>query len=156
MTDFPITIVDERLHRKALFHIFSQNEIYSNTYKTYRIMVDFVEFLNSSHPDIDRLHHGYSHTTTQQEHKGVSSLYQRQKFVFKFIKDINFYSSKILLVFFFFHIPYSVLTYYEDIYFAIFFFIIYFIIVYAFILLLCSLLGSYGNLLWKCCEHILT
>ena len=145
MTDFPITIVDERLHRKALFHIFSQNEIYSNTYKTYRIMVDFVEFLNSSHPVIDRLHHGYSHTTTQQEHKGVSSLYQRQKFVFKFIKDINFYSSKILLVFFFFffffHIPYSVLTYYEYIYFAIFFFIIYFIIVYAFILLLCSLLG---------------
>ena len=112
MTDFPITIVDERLHRKALFHIFSQNEIYSNTYKTYRIMVDFVEFLNSSHPDIDRLHHGYSHTTTQQEHKGVSSLYQRQKFVFKFIKDINFYSSKILLVFFFFFFfSYSILRF---------------------------------------------
>ena len=109
MTDFPITIVDERLHWKALFHIFSQNEIYSNTYKTYRIMVDFVEFLNSSHPVIDRLHHGYSHTTTQQEHKGVSNLYQRQKFVFKFIKDINFYSSKILLVFFFF--SYSILRF---------------------------------------------
>ena len=143
---------DDKLYGETLFHIFSQNEIYSKTYKMDRIMVDFVKFLNSSHPVIDRLHHGYSHTTTQQEHKGVSSLYQRQKFVFKFIKDINFYSSKILLVFFFFfffffHIPYSVLTYYEDIYFAIFFFIIYFIIVYAFILLLCSLLGSYGNLL---------
>ena len=69
MTDFPITIVDERLHRKALFHIFSQNEIYSNTYKTDRIMVDFVKILNSTH--FDKFHHDYSNTTTQQEHKGV-------------------------------------------------------------------------------------
>ena len=27
-----ITVVDERLYGEALFHIFSQNEIYSNTY----------------------------------------------------------------------------------------------------------------------------
>ena len=34
-------------------------------------MADFVKFLNSSHSDIDRLHHDYSYTTSQQEHKGV-------------------------------------------------------------------------------------
>ena len=71
LTDFHIIIIDERLHGEALFHIFSQNEIYSNTYKTDRIMADFVKFLNSSHPYIDRLHHGYSYNTTQQEHKSV-------------------------------------------------------------------------------------
>ena len=64
LIDFPITIVDERLHGEALFHIFSQNEIHNNTYKMDRIMTNFVKFLKSSHPDIDRLHHGYSYTTT--------------------------------------------------------------------------------------------
>ena len=34
-----------------------------------RIMADFVKLLNSTHSD--RLHHDYSNTTTQQEHKGV-------------------------------------------------------------------------------------
>ena len=69
LIDFPQTIivVDERLYEEALFHTFSQNEIY----KTDRIMVDFVKFLNSSHSGIDKLHHDYSYTTTQQEHKSV-------------------------------------------------------------------------------------
>ena len=42
LIDFPqtITVVDERLYGEALFHIFSQNEIYSNTYID-RIMTDF-------------------------------------------------------------------------------------------------------------------
>ena len=41
LTDFTqtITVVDERLYGEALFHIFSQNEIYSNTYMD-RIMTD--------------------------------------------------------------------------------------------------------------------
>ena len=56
--------VDERLHGEALFHIFSHNEIYSNTYKMNRIMVDFVKFLISSYSSIDILHHDYSYTTT--------------------------------------------------------------------------------------------
>ena len=71
LTDFPqtITVVDERLYGEALFHIFLQNEIYSNTYID-RIMTDFEIFLNST--QFDRLHHDYSNTTTtQQEHKGV-------------------------------------------------------------------------------------
>lgn len=34
-------------------------------------MADFVKFLNSSHSGINRLHHDYSYTTTQREHKGV-------------------------------------------------------------------------------------
>ena len=34
-------------------------------------MADFVKFLNSSHSDIDRLHHDYSYTTTQREEKVV-------------------------------------------------------------------------------------
>ena len=56
LTDFPqsIIVVDGRLYGEALFHIFSQNETYSKTYKTDRIMADFVKFLNSSHSDIDR------------------------------------------------------------------------------------------------------
>ena len=35
LIDFPqiITVVDERLYGEALFHIFSQNETFSNTYK---------------------------------------------------------------------------------------------------------------------------
>ena len=52
--------VDERLYGEALFHIFSHNEIYSNTYKTDRIMVDFVKFLNSSYSSMV----DYSYTTT--------------------------------------------------------------------------------------------
>ena len=73
LTDFPqtIIIIDEGLYGEALFHIFSQNEIYSRTYKTDRIMTDFVKFLNPNHFGIDRLHHDYSYTTTQREHKGV-------------------------------------------------------------------------------------
>ena len=64
-------MVDGRLYGEALFHIFLQNEIYSKTYKTDRILVDFVKFLNSRHSDIDRLHYEYFYTTTQREHKGV-------------------------------------------------------------------------------------
>ena len=68
LIDFPqtITVVDERLYGETLF---SQNEIYSNTYKD-RIMADIENFLNSTH--LDRLHHDCSNTTiTQQEHKRV-------------------------------------------------------------------------------------
>ena len=43
-------------------------------------MVEFVKFLNSSHPD----HHGYSYTTTLEEHKGV------QKKVCFIIYALNF------------------------------------------------------------------
>ena len=73
LTDFPqtIIIIVKRLYGEALFHIFSQNEIYSRTYKTDRIMKDSVKFLNPNHFGIDRLHHDYSYTTTQREHKGV-------------------------------------------------------------------------------------
>ena len=69
LIDFPQTIivVDERLYEEALFHTFSQNEIY----KTDRIMADFVKFLNSCYSGINRLHHDYSYTTTQWEHKGI-------------------------------------------------------------------------------------
>ena len=86
LTDFPQTIivVDERLYGEALFHIFSQNEIYSKTYKTDRIMADFVMILNSSHSGIDRLHHDYSYTTSQGEHKGV------EKEVCSIIYALNF------------------------------------------------------------------
>ena len=73
LTDFhqTITIVNKRLYGEALFHIFSQNEIYSNTYKTDRIMIDFVKFLNSSPSNFERLHHNYSYTTTQQGYRSV-------------------------------------------------------------------------------------
>ena len=84
LTDFPqtITVVDERLDVEALFHIFSQNEIYSNTYID-RIMADFEKNVNSTH--LDKLHHDYSNTTTtQQEHKGV------QKKVCFIIYTLNF------------------------------------------------------------------
>ena len=69
LIDFPQTIivVGERLYEEALFHTFSQNEIY----KTDRLMADFVKFLNSCHSGINRLHHGYSYTTTQWEHKDI-------------------------------------------------------------------------------------
>ena len=68
LTNFPIRVVDERLYGKALF---SHNKIDSNTYKTDRIMADFVNFLKSSHSDINILHHDYSYTTAQREHKSV-------------------------------------------------------------------------------------
>ena len=71
LTDFPIIVVHKRLYGEALFHIFLQNEIYSNKYKKDRIMTDSVKFLNSSHSDFDRLYYNYSYNTTQQEHKGV-------------------------------------------------------------------------------------
>ena len=58
LIDFSIIIIDERIYGEALF---SQSEIYSNTY-IHKIMTEFVKFLNSSYPDIDRLHHGYSYT----------------------------------------------------------------------------------------------
>ena len=58
LIDFSIIIIDERIYGEALF---SQSEIYSNTYID-KIMTKFVKFLNSSYPDIDRLHHGYSYT----------------------------------------------------------------------------------------------
>ena len=58
LIDFSIIIIDERIYGEALF---SQSEIYSNTYID-RIMIEFVKFLNSSYHDIDRLHHGYSYT----------------------------------------------------------------------------------------------
>ena len=60
---------DDKLYGETLFHIFSQNEIYSNTYID-RIMADFEKNVNSTH--LDKLHHDYSNTTTtQQEHKGA-------------------------------------------------------------------------------------
>ena len=55
---------------------FAQSERHSNIYID-RIMAEFVKFLN---PD----HHGYSFTTTQQEHKGV------QKNVCFIIYALNF------------------------------------------------------------------
>ena len=64
LTDFPI---NERLYGEALFHIFLQNERYSITYKTNRIIIDPVNILNSSHPGTNRLYrlyHDYSNTTT--------------------------------------------------------------------------------------------
>ena len=49
--------------------MFSQDEIYSNTYMD-RIILDFKNILNLTYFDI--IHHDCSNTTTtQQEHKGV-------------------------------------------------------------------------------------
>ena len=42
LTDFPI---NKRLYKETLFHIFSQDEIYSNTYMD-RIILDFKNILN--------------------------------------------------------------------------------------------------------------
>ena len=97
LTDFPITTIDERLHGEALFHIFSQNEIYSNTYKTNRIITDFVKFLNSCPSNIERLHHDYSYTTTQRGHKCVQrkvcfvicTLNFKNDFLIKHFKEIS-------------------------------------------------------------------
>ena len=92
LKDFPIIIIDKRLYGEALF---SQNEIYSNTYMD-RIMVDFEIFLNSTHSD--RLHHDYSNTTTtQQEHKGaqrkvcftIYTLNFKNDFLIKHFKEIS-------------------------------------------------------------------
>ena len=66
LTDFPI---NERLYGEALFHIFRQNERYSITYSTIRIIIDLVNILKSSHSNTNRLYHNT--TTTQQEHKSV-------------------------------------------------------------------------------------
>ena len=99
LTDFSqtITLVDERLYGEALFHIFSQNEIYSNTYKTNRIITDFVKFLNSCPSNIERLHHDYSYTTTQRGHKCVQrkvcfiicTLNFKNDFLIKHFKEIS-------------------------------------------------------------------
>ena len=94
LTDFPqsIIVVDGRLYGEALFHIFSQNETYSKTYKTDRIMADFVKFLNSNHSDIDRFHYDYSYTTTHREHKGVEKkvcfIIYKNDFLIKHFKGI--------------------------------------------------------------------
>ena len=66
LTDFPI---NKRLYKETLFHMFSQGEIYSNTYMD-RIILDFKDLLNLTY--FDRIHHDCSNTTTtQQEHKDV-------------------------------------------------------------------------------------
>ena len=57
LTNFPI---NKRLYEKNLFHIPSQNEIYSNIYMD-RIILDFKNLLNPTH--FDRLHHDCSNTT---------------------------------------------------------------------------------------------
>ena len=66
LTDFPI---NKRLNKETLFHMFSQDEIYSNTYMD-RIILDFKNVLNLTY--FDRIYHDCSNTaTTQQEHKDV-------------------------------------------------------------------------------------
>ena len=61
--------INKRLYKKPLFHMFSQDEIYSNTYMD-RIILDFKNVLNLTY--FDRIHHDCSNTaTTQQEHKDV-------------------------------------------------------------------------------------
>ena len=58
-------------------------------------MADFVKILNSTH--FDRLHHDYSNTTTQQEHKGVQkkvcsiiyTLKFKNDFLIKHFKEIS-------------------------------------------------------------------
>ena len=79
LTNFPI---NERLYGEALFHTFLQNERYSITYSTNRIIIDIVNILKSSHSNTNRLYH--STTTTQQEHKSV-----QQKVCF-IIHTLNF------------------------------------------------------------------
>ena len=66
LIDFPI---NNRLYKETLFHIPSQNEIYSKIYMD-RIILDFKNHLKPTH--FDRLYQDYSNTTTtQQEHKSV-------------------------------------------------------------------------------------
>ena len=60
-------------------------------------MTDFVKFLKSNHPDIDKLHHGYSYTTTQRGHKCVQrkvcfiicTLNFKNDFLIKHFKEIS-------------------------------------------------------------------
>ena len=66
LIDFPI---NERIYEETLFHIFSQDEIYSSTCMN-RIILDLRNILNLTY--LDRPHHDYSNTVaTQQEHKSV-------------------------------------------------------------------------------------
>ena len=89
LTDFPI---NKRLYKEILFHIPSQNEIYSKIYMD-RIILDFKNRLKPTH--FDRLHHDCSNTTvTQQEHKSVQrdvcfiiyTLYYKNDFLIKHFK----------------------------------------------------------------------
>ena len=61
--------INKRLYKETLFHMFSQDKIYSNTYMD-RIILEFKNLLNLTY--IDRIHHDCSNTaTTQQDHKDV-------------------------------------------------------------------------------------
>ena len=89
LIDFPI---NNRLYKETLFHIPSQNEIYSKIYMD-RIILDFKNRLKPIH--FDRLHHDCSNTTvTQQEHKSVQrdvcfiiyTLYYKNDFLIKHFK----------------------------------------------------------------------
>ena len=60
LTDFPI---NKRLYEKTLFHIPSQNEIYSDIYMD-RVILDFKNPLNPTH--FDKLYQDYSNTTATQ------------------------------------------------------------------------------------------
>ena len=63
LTSFTINKI---LYKETLFHMFSQDEIYSNTYMD-RIILYFKNLLNLTY--FDRIHHDCSNTTiTQQEH----------------------------------------------------------------------------------------
>ena len=68
LIDFPI---NERLYEETLltlFHIFSQDEIYSNTCMN-RIILDLRSILNLTY--LDRSHHDYSNTVATQQEKFV-------------------------------------------------------------------------------------
>ena len=59
--------INKRLYEEILFHIFSQDEIYSSICMN-RIILDFRNILNLTY--FNRSHHDYSNTVaTQQEHK---------------------------------------------------------------------------------------
>ena len=61
--------INKRLYKETLFHMFSQDEIYSNTYMD-RIILDSKNLLNLTY--FDRIYHDCSNTaTTQQKHKNV-------------------------------------------------------------------------------------
>ena len=53
--------INKRLYKETLFHMFSQDEIYSNTY---RIILDFKNLLNLTY--FDRIHHDCFNTATTQ------------------------------------------------------------------------------------------
>ena len=85
--NLPIDRINPMIDCPILFHIFSQDEIYSSICMD-RIILDFRNILNLTYSD--RPHHDYSNTVaTQQEHKSV-----QRKFCF-----INAF-----LVFFFYKI----------------------------------------------------